>query len=255
MTVVTHYHNFRAKLSRVAKDIADVLVPPTCLSCDQFVAKPGGCCPQCWSQLRFVTEPLCPVLGTPFSVDMGGGILSAEAIVDPPPFDRLRTVVIYDDLPQRLVASLKYGDRTDIVPWIANWMNKAGQELIRDADVVVPIPLHRARLRSRRFNQSAELSRCIAKLNNKTYLPDLLLRKRNTRQQVGLTEGARERNVSGAFHVPEEKKAVLQGKRVLLVDDVYTTGATVKAAARALKRGKSSKIDVLVFAKVETHLV
>ena len=205
--------------------------------------------------MRFITKPLCPVMGSPFSIDMGEGFLSAEAISDPPPFEKLRAVLIYDELARKLVSSIKYSDRTDLIRWVANWMNISGQEVIEDADMIMPVPLHASRLRSRRFNQAGELAHRLADLNDKDFMPEILVRKKSTRQQVGLSERERARNVSGAFIVPGEMKINLKEKRVLLIDDVYTTGATAKAATRALKRGGASQINVLVFAKVETYSV
>ena len=235
--------------------MVDVAVPKTCLTCETFVGERGGCCPECWSQLRFVVQPFCPVLGSPFSVDMGKGMLSVEAIADPPPFDRLRTVVLYDDLARRLVSSIKYADRLDVMPSVAAWMARAGKELLSDADLILPVPLHPSRFRSRRFNQSAELARHIAKRSEVSFRVDLLERTKATRQQVGLTETERARNVQAAFRVPAKKAIELQGRRVILIDDVYTTGATAKAATRALKRAGVTSVDILVFAKVETYIL
>lgn len=243
------------KLRKAIERVSDVLVPSTCLTCDRFVDVQGGCCPQCWNKLRFITKPLCPVMGSPFTIDMGEGFLSAEAISNPPPFEKLRAVLVYDELARKLVSSIKYSDRTDLLRWVANWMHVSGQEVIVDADIIMPVPLHSSRLRSRRFNQAGELAHRLAELNQKEFMPEILVRKKPTRQQVGLSERERARNVSGAFIVPQEMKINLKGKRVLLVDDVYTTGATSKAATRALKRGGASQINVLVFAKVETYTV
>lgn len=241
------------KLRRVAGFVPEMLVPSTCLTCERFVDRQGGCCPQCWGQLRFVTKPFCPVMGTPFSIDMGDNFLSAEAIANPPPFDKLRTVLLYDDLARKLVSSIKYSDRADLLRWVANWMNVSGSEIINEIDSIIPVPLHPSRLRQRRFNQAGELALRLAKLNEKEFMPEVLIRRKPTRQQVGLNESERAKNVSGAFAVPQEMKITLKGKRVLLIDDVYTTGATVKSATRALKRGGASQINVLVFAKVETN--
>ncbi len=179
-------------------------------------------------------------------------MLSAEAIADPPPFERLRAVVLYDELARKLVSSIKYSDRTELIPSLASWMSVAGKECIADADMIVPVPLHPSRLRQRRFNQSSELGRFVSKQCDVEFRADILQRHRATKQQVGLTETQRARNVQSAFRVKTEKKIDLKGRRILLVDDVYTTGATAKAATRALKRAGAAHIDVLVFAKVET---
>lgn len=191
-------------------------------------------------------------MGTPFSVDMGENFFSAEAIADPPPFKALRTVLLYDELARKLVSSVKYADRSDLLKWISKWMDVAGKDLIEEADMIVPVPLHPSRLRQRRFNQAGEMALRLAGANNRQYLPEVLVRKKPTRQQVGLSESERARNVSGAFMVPSDMKIHLKGKNVLLIDDVYTTGATCKAATRALKRGGVGSVTVLVFAKVET---
>jgi len=241
------------KLGNLLGKLPEMLVPMTCLTCDAFVEKQGGCCAKCWRELRFISEPLCPVYGTPFAVDMGEGMLSTEAIANPPPFGRLRAVMLYDVLARKLISSMKYSDRTDLIPWLSNWMKVAGRELLAETDVIIPVPLHKSRLRMRRFNQAGELARRLREKSQ--FRPELLIRHKPTKQQVGLTESERERNMSGAFVVPEEMKVHLKGQRVLLVDDVYTTGSTVKAATRALKRGGASNIDVLVFAKVETFPV
>ncbi|MDJ0613006.1 MAG: ComF family protein [Rhizobiaceae bacterium] len=255
MDVSTAISSIGQKLARHSRLLADIVVPPTCLTCDAFVSEQGGCCATCWQQLRFVSKPFCPVLGTPHSVDLGENIHCAEALADPPPFTRLRSVVLYDKLARQLISSLKYGDRTDLGPWLAEWMRAAGNELIEDADLIVPVPLHNKRLLARRFNQSAELARPLAKLSDVPFKPKALVRKKHTQRQVGLTQSQRERNLSGAFIVPEEKKIEVAGKTVLLVDDVYTTGATAKAATRALLRSGADHVDVLVFAKVETELL
>ena len=255
MEISSKTFNIVNNLRHYARKVPNLLVPSTCLTCDRFVEKQGGCCPQCWKKLRFVTKPFCPVMGSPFVIDMGEDFLCAEAIANPPPFDKLRTVLLYDELARRLVSQIKYSDRTDLLRWVVNWMNTAGREVIDEADAIIPVPLHPSRLRKRRFNQAGEMANLLAKLNDKAFLPEVLIRLKPTRQQVGLSESERAKNVLGAFVVPKEQKISLKGKRVLLIDDVYTTGATAKAATRALKRGGASHINVLVFAKVETYTV
>jgi ComF family protein len=229
---------------------ARLLFPPVCAGCRRLVSQPGALCGACWPKLRFLERPWCAVMGTPFPQDMGEGFLSAQAIADPPPFERARAAVAYTGVARRLVQSLKYGDRTDLAPWMARWMLRAGAELVADADVVVPVPLHWQRFFLRRFNQSAELARALASLSGKPFEPLAIRRVKKTRQQVGLGHNARRDNVRAAFRVPPESDIAIRGRRVLLVDDVYTTGATVFAVTRALKRSGAAAVDVLTFARV-----
>jgi ComF family protein len=229
---------------------ARVLFPPVCVGCRRHVTEPGALCGSCWPQLRFLEKPWCPVMGTPFQYDMGEGFLSAEAIANPPPFDRARAAVAYTGVARRMVQSLKYSDRTDLAPWMARWMVRAGADLVADADVVLPVPLHRWRFFSRRFNQSAELARAIAAPTGKPFAPNAIMRVKMTRQQVGLGVSERQDNVRAAFRVPPENDIDVRGRRVLLVDDVYTTGATVSSVSKALKKGGAAAVDVLTFARV-----
>lgn len=189
-------------------------------------------------------------MGTPFAHDMGEGMLSAEAIADPPPFGRARSAVLYEGVPQRMARSLKFGDRTDLAPRMARWMVRAGFELLAEADAVLPVPLHRYRFLSRRFNQSAELSRAISRQTGLLHLPAALVRRQATRPQVGLTASERETNLRGAFAVPVRQQAMIKDKRLILVDDVFTTGTTVKVAAQTLVNAGARSVDVLTFARV-----
>lgn len=229
---------------------ADLVMPPHCLACERPVAQHGALCPSCWGGLRLIERPYCEALGTPFAYDIGLGALSAEAIADPPPFQRLRAVAAFDGAARDLVHGLKYRDRMDLARWMANWMERCGGELIATADAIVPVPLHRGRLWGRRFNQSALLAQLICRSTGKPFLPLALMRTKATKQQVGLSAANRELNVRGAFRVSAEGRIALAGRRVLLVDDVYTTGATMNAATRALLRGGAASVDCLVFARV-----
>lgn len=240
---------FRA-LSAIGGVLGDLVYPPACAACGNTATRHGAVCAACWSQVRFIERPYCEVLGTPFSYDLGPGMLSADAIANPPDFDRLRSAVLYDAVAQQLVASLKYRDRTDLAPMLAGWMVRAAAAELAAADCVLAIPLHRFRLFSRRFNQSAELARHVAGRSGRPFLPTAIVRRKHTRRQVGLSATARASNVRGAFAVPEEQKAALLGRHVVLIDDVYTTGATVGAAARALKRAGAGEVTVLTFARV-----
>jgi ComF family protein len=206
-------------------------------------------CGTCWGNVRFIEKPYCPVLGIPFSHDLGAEILSAEAIADPPPFRRARSVAVHEGVIRDMVHRLKYNDRTDLGPWMARWMLRAGSELLNDCDIIVPVPLHARWFWFRRFNQSAKLAP-LASLSGKPFDPDALKRVKQTRQQVGLGANERTANVRGAFKVPHAQEIKVRGRNVLLIDDVYTTGATVKAASRALIRGGASRVDILTFGRV-----
>lgn len=229
----------------------DVAVPPLCLICEAMIAKPGGACSSCWSKVKFISPPFCAVSGVPFPHDQGEGMVSADVIANPPPYGRCRSAVIYDQNIRALVTGLKYSDRLDLAPWLADWMVAAGSTLLKDEPLIVPVPLYFTRFIQRRYNQSSEIARHIALKSNLSFRPDLLIRSRKTKQQVGLSGKERERNVQGAFRVPDDKKPEIMGRNILLIDDVYTSGATVKAAARAIKRAGSRQVDVLTFARVE----
>ncbi len=233
-----------------ASQIAKLLFPSACVGCGCLVSQTGTVCAQCWNELRFIEKPYCPVMGLPFEYDLGTRFLCAEAIADPPPFRRLRSAVAHSGAAQRMSVLLKYYDRTDLAPWMARWMHRAGIELIKEADIVIPIPLHARRFWLRRFNQSAELARNIAKLSGVDFYPEVIVRSRSTLQQTGLGTKERRRNVDGAFKVPEKHRIHIQGRSILLVDDVYTTGATVKSAARTLMRHGAKQVDVLTFSRV-----
>jgi ComF family protein len=241
---------WRSLFATVARTAVDVVLPPQCLSCRAATAGEGSLCARCWSRMRLIERPYCARLGIPFAYDLGEGALSAEAIADPPPFDRCRAVATFDEVARALVHGLKYRDRPELARAMGDWMVRAGGEIVATADVIVPVPLHRRRLWSRRFNQSAMLAQAIARRSGRRFAPEALARIRPTVQQVGLSQAARDDNVRGVFRVLPPQKMAVAGRRVLLVDDVYTTGATAKAATRALLRGGATAVDVLVFARV-----
>jgi ComF family protein len=229
--------------------LADLVYPPACAACGVSTGGHRGLCAKCWSEVRFIERPYCEVLGLPFSHDLGAGILSAEAIANPPPFDRLRSAATLDHAVRTLVHGLKYRDRTDLAPMMAAWMLRASDGMVERCDAIIPVPLHRSRMVSRKFNQAAELARHLAGLAGKPLLPATLLRVKRTSQQVGLGLRAREDNVRGAFAVAAGRESDVFGKRIVLVDDVFTTGATVGAATRALRKAGASDITVLTFAR------
>jgi ComF family protein len=225
---------------------ADLILPHGCAACRRAVARSDALCASCWSEIRFIEPPFCPVYGTPFAHGLGEGTLSVAALADPPPFRRARSAAVYADAARRIVHSFKYRDKPHLAQVMARSMRRAGRDLLADCDLIVPVPLHRWRLWQRRYNQAAALAAVLAELTGIPANPLILQRVKATRRQVGLNPAQRQENVRGAFRVVGD----LAGRRVLLVDDVYTSGATVKAATRALLRARAAQVDVLTFARV-----
>lgn len=237
-------------IGSIAARAINLVLPPTCLSCTAPVGDDGSLCPRCWAGLALIERPYCDRLGTPFAYDPGPAAVSPAALANPPPFGRLRAVAQFGDVARRLVHALKYEDHLELVRWMSRWMARAGAEIVAGADVLVPIPLHRRRLWWRRFNQSAALAIGVGDALDREVDVTALRRVKSTRRQVGLPATERATNVRGAFAVHAGAKERLAGRRLVLVDDVYTTGATVGAATRALLRAGAASVDVLVFARV-----
>ncbi|MBV9970310.1 MAG: ComF family protein [Xanthobacteraceae bacterium] len=240
---------FLAQVGRAALGLVlDTALPPLCAACRQPVGSGRGLCAPCWSKVSFIAPPYCERLGIPFAYDPGPGVLSMEAIADPPSYGRARAAVRFDEVARDLVHALKYGDRLDLATTMGGWMARAGRELVAEADALVPVPLHWRRLWARRFNQAAALAEAISR---ETGVPvcHALKRVKATPQQVGLTRSERAANVQGAFRVPD-RDATVRGRRLLLVDDVLTSGATLDTCTRVLLRAGARSVDVLVFARV-----
>jgi ComF family protein len=229
--------------------VLDIALPPLCPACREPVGD-NGLCAACWSKLSFISRPFCERLGIPFAYDPGPGLLSMQAIADPPSYGRARATVRYDDIARALIHALKYGDRLDLAPMMGRWTASAGRELLADADALVPVPLHWRRLWTRRFNQSAALAEAVSASSGVPVVHAALKRVKATAQQVGLSQAERATNVQGAFRVTDEGKIDIHGRRLILVDDVLTSGATVDACTRALLRAGAANVDVLVFARV-----
>jgi len=226
------------------------LLPATCAGCGTAVVRAGALCPACWSSLRFLTPPLCTSCAVPLPLPAGetgdDGMRCAACLADPPPFIRAHAAVRYDDASRALLMRLKHGDRSELVPPLVTLMLQARGEQQPPPDAVVAVPLHPWRRVRRRYNQAGLLAHAVAKRLARPYLPGAVVRRRRTPSQGGLTARQRRRNVAGAFAA---NPALVTGRRLLIVDDVMTTGATLRALANTCLRAGAKAVDVLVFAR------
>jgi ComF family protein len=237
-------------LKRLSRAALDMVLPPLCIGCHARIMDHDALCPSCWRQISFIQPPMCDRLGIPLAIDTGGPTLSAAAIADPPDYDRARAVARFDGLMRVLIHGFKFHDSHNGRRLFGRRLAVAGHELIAEADLLVPVPLARWRLLTRRFNQAQVLAAEIGRRSGKPVNPFALARSRSTPHQVGLTRAQRLRNVSGVFRVPSNEWPKVSGKAIVLIDDVITSGATASAAAMALKRAGARRVDVLALAIV-----
>ncbi|MBI3199360.1 MAG: ComF family protein [Rhodospirillales bacterium] len=232
----------------------DAVLPPLCLGCGEIVGAPGALCARCWQGFAFIAPPQCACCGDPFAEHLGDDALCATCLARPPKFRRARAALAYDTQSRRLVLPFKHGDRTDMARACGGWMARAGADLLAEADLIAPVPLHWRRLLTRRYNQALLLARALVRAAppgvEHRLAPDLLRRRRWTGSQAGLKAKERRRNVREAFDIHPRWAAEVAGKAVVLVDDVLTTGATAEACARVLQRGGARHVDVLTLARV-----
>lgn len=270
----------------LARDGLQLVLPPACLACEAPTDPARALCAACWGKMVFITEPCCDRCGLPFPVDTGANCDGCDK--HPPAFERARAAFLYkrvkrmarddkdvgrrpkrglwqrvvraaflckdveqdhEDVGRDLVLAFKMADRSYLAPQLAEWLHRAATPLLADTDLVVPVPLHRWRLFGRRFNQSAILARLLARQAGKAVAPDLLVRRRRTTPQARLSGRKRRHNLQGAFAVRRGRAADAAGRRVLLVDDVLTTGATADECARALQRAGAKSVYVATLAR------
>jgi ComF family protein len=239
----------RAGMRSMLGRLADFLLPPVCIGCGTRIGNHGLLCGSCFAKIDFITPPLCARLGVPLPFDAGDEPLSAAAIASPPVYDRARSAARYSDTMRELIQGFKYRDRHEGLLLFARWLERAGAELLADADLILPVPLYRTRLWRRRFNQSAMLALTLSRLRGVPVDCFVLKRVRRTASQVGLSASQRRRNVAGAFRVEKGKASQVKGKKLVVVDDVITTGATAEACARVLKRAGAARVDILTLAR------
>jgi ComF family protein len=240
---------FVRRARRVREALLDAFLPPQCLSCTAGVSRPGELCAACWADVRFIAPPQCARCGMPFELPTPAGALCGVCLRAPPAFGRARAVFGYEGVGRALVLGFKNADRTHGVPAFAAWLERAGAELLAEAELLVPVPLHSRRLFARRFNQSALLARALSGRTGLPWAPDALRRTRPTRPQTSLSAAERAANVRGAFAARVAARRLIEGRRLLLIDDVLTTGATAGACARALLEAGAAGVDVLTLAR------
>lgn len=240
----------QARAKAFLRSASDFFWPPRSLISGARGMGSGPLSPEDFARLRFISDPLCDRCGVPLDYRTGDETWCVACLARPPRWDRARAALVYDDTSRRPVLDLKRAGRRDGLPTLAGWMRQAGGVLIDEADVLVPVPLHYARLVSRGFNQSGWLAQTIGAAAGRPVLVDALVRTRRTPSQAGLAGRARRRNVLGAFKVRKGRLARIADQRVLLIDDVLTTGATLSACTRALKQAGARHVDVLVLARV-----
>lgn len=230
------------------------IFPPVCLMCDALVIDTGQLCANCWAKIDILEHPLCPITGRPMEYGEQEGMVSVGALMQEYAFDRVCSVSLYSGATKRLIQLLKFADRTDLAPWLSQWMvnfaHRTVPEFLEDDLIVIPVPLHWRRLATRYFNQSAELAREFCALTNQIYDPGILYRSREVKTQMGLRRHQRLQNLRGVFKIAKKKKSMVKGGKFLLIDDVFTTGATLQACSLALRRAGAEKVVGLTLSRV-----
>ena len=243
-------NGLRGRAKGLMRNVADTLWPPRSLVSGQRGVGAGPLSAGEFRALSFITDPICNVCGVPQAFDLGVEERCAACTAFQPKWGRARAALVYDEVSRRPVLDLKRSGRRDGLPTLATWMRQAGQALIDEADMMIPVPLHYRRLAARGYNQAGWLAQTLARQTSTPVKVDVLKRTKATPTQGGLSAKARRRNVSGAFDVRARQRPKIDGKRCLLIDDVLTTGATLGACTRALYKAGAANVDILVLARV-----
>jgi len=226
----------------------DILLPPQSLMTGSL--ETGGIEGDIWAQVKFLDEPCCDCCGFPFEFDEGKGAHCGRCMIKRPAYDMARAGFEYDDISRSLVLGFKHGGRTEGLHMFAGHMRRAGRKCLEGTDYIVPVPLHVSRRIKRRYNQSVLLARALSKISEPLFDPDILMRRRATATQGGRSAAGRRRNVQGAFRVREAALERVKGAKIVLIDDVMTTGATLESCARTLKRAGAAQVSALTLARV-----
>ena len=224
--------------------------PPQCGRCGASISQQHSLCASCWGTLHFVSDPHCKVCGVPLPDTTLHNNVCAGCLAQPPAFDGARSSFVYDEGIRPLILAYKHADRLDLTPLLSQFLIRTLATTDWAIDVIVPVPLHRWRLFRRQYNQSAELARYVSQYLSVPFLPNSVKRGRSTPSQGLYSRARRRANMTGAFHVNAKKAADLEGRSVLMVDDVLTTGATVNELARVLKKSGADRVFIITIACV-----
>ncbi len=242
----------KKSLKRLLSEVLDFLFPPICLSCSKHVGEWGQFCNTCWSNLVFIEKPLCKQCGSPFDFKIEDDTLCGKCIQTKPHYDRVRSIFLYNDVSKKIILNLKSYDSTHLALYMAKYIKKAPDDLLSNADIIAPVPLHWKRLLKRKFNQSSLILQHLDIDADKKYY-DLLYRKKNTPIQGNMNEEKRIENTKSAFRVTEAYLSAIKGKNILLIDDVFTTGATINECAKTLKKQGAKEVWCLSFARTKQY--
>ncbi len=238
-------------IKKFLKFVIDFIFPPQCYVCKKILEGEDGLCFECLSKINFITKPRCEICSFPFEFNLSNTnnhLICPKCLNKPPKFDKSISVVHYDEISKKIILPFKHGDKTNFAKFIAKLMYMSGKDLINEADVIIPVPIHFLRMLKRKYNQTSFISKIIGKKSKKQVLYSTLIRKVATKSQGHLSAKARKLNVLGAFKVKNPNK--IKGKKIILIDDVFTSGATVNECAKILKRNGARKVFVLTFARV-----
>ncbi|MFK7839036.1 MAG: ComF family protein [Bdellovibrionales bacterium] len=249
----------KAKIKEIAQITVeftlDTILPPRCVVTGEMVDRQGMISPQAWAKLDFINNPMCQKCGVPFGFevdgfDAEGGLQCLSCLDYPPPYETARAALKYNDQSRNMILGFKHADQTHNVLAFLPWLKNAGTDMLSQADLIIPVPLHRLRLIKRRYNQAAIMANYLGGETNIPVLHNALIRTRATQTQGNLNFQQRRKNVKSAFNVPEKHKEALKDKTIIIIDDVYTTGATVKECTKALLRNGVKSVHILTLARV-----
>jgi ComF family protein len=239
------------RLGRAAlRHVVDFALPPRCPACGTIVPAPNLFCLDCWRSLAFLGEPCCARCGLPFDYGIAAGAECGRCLADPPPFARLRAAVAYGETARKVALKLKYSGRPGIAETLAHFMARQLPQCLDENALLIPVPLHRWRIWKRGYNQAALIAAALSRRAGLAAELDLLRRTRSTPPLRGLGRRERALAVRGVFAVAREDRPRLRGRHAVLIDDVYTSGATAGACARTLRRAGARSVAVLTWARV-----